>query len=109
MLQVAVAIRFSTPLSPRVRDDGAVTNSDPSEGEADREWWRSAVIYQIYPRSFAVGVGARPGVDLVDDSGPPPFAVGFAFAGVGVRHGSIVSHPGTSPGRLPPGSIEVTQ
>ena len=24
----------------------------PERGDAEREWWRGAVIYQIYPRSF---------------------------------------------------------
>jgi alpha-glucosidase len=43
------------------------TLSKPSAGLArDRDWWRGAVIYQIYPRSFADsngdGVGDLPGV-----------------------------------------------
>ncbi|UQT61766.1 glycoside hydrolase family 13 protein [Streptomyces durmitorensis] len=29
----------------------------PSDDSARREWWRDAVIYQIYPRSFADGDG----------------------------------------------------
>jgi len=36
------------------------------EGGAEREWWRGAVIYQVYPRSYADsnddGVGDLPGV-----------------------------------------------
>ena len=43
--------------------------SEPSRvpaTEANRDWWRGAVIYQIYPRSFADtngdGIGDLPGV-----------------------------------------------
>ncbi|MFC5135027.1 MULTISPECIES: glycoside hydrolase family 13 protein [Haloferacaceae] len=46
-------------------------------GVADREWWKEAVIYQIYPKSFddsdGDGVGDLPGiterVDYLDDLG----------------------------------------
>ncbi len=48
-----------------------------SEGGPDRRWWKEAVVYQIYPRSFndsdGDGVGDLPGitsrVDYLDDLG----------------------------------------
>ena len=38
-----------------IADDHLATGSEPSH--AMRRWWRSAVIYQVYPRSFADGNG----------------------------------------------------
>ncbi|MFE7315730.1 alpha-amylase family glycosyl hydrolase [Streptomyces sp. NPDC057555] len=35
----------------------AVPTAAPAPAEAATEWWRDAVIYQIYPRSFADGNG----------------------------------------------------
>ncbi|WP_426592814.1 glycoside hydrolase family 13 protein [Cellulomonas sp. McL0617] len=37
-----------------MRDETAVTQPQP---ETDPQWWRGAVIYQVYPRSFADGNG----------------------------------------------------
>jgi alpha-glucosidase len=55
------------PLAPGPDDRPEDSPDDPSDDRlADPNWWRQAVVYQIYPRSFADsnadGVGDLPGV-----------------------------------------------
>ena len=37
----------------RVDSVGRVTSATSTSVTSDRDWWRQAVVYQIYPRSFA--------------------------------------------------------
>src|SRR5215218_7313862 len=50
----------SSTAEDRDRNPGSATAVAPGTGTATaigQEWWRSAVIYQIYPRSFADASG----------------------------------------------------
>ena len=49
----AVVSKLDRPQSGHV----AVPRVNQAPESADSQWWRTAVIYQIYPRSFADGNG----------------------------------------------------
>ncbi len=46
---------WSVSLAEQQPDDQPhdVRRADPHLSETDRDWWKSAVVYQVYPRSFA--------------------------------------------------------
>ncbi|MFD7665949.1 glycoside hydrolase family 13 protein [Streptomyces sp. NPDC059788] len=44
-------------MTPQHHATGATTDAAGPAGSAATQWWRDAVIYQVYPRSFADGNG----------------------------------------------------
>jgi alpha-glucosidase len=39
-------------LAPSIGAQSAAPNSDPAAAPSEQNWWKNAVIYEIYPRSF---------------------------------------------------------